>query len=357
MSKQEIINQLDQLKSEMSHEHDKEYIQETIETLQNDCRRSSVVLGWGLLMHFLYHKMDERGLDICEQVAKDKNWRPGNLNHPYDLNKISDSNTLVLAREIGVLSKQMENQLTQQSQLRNNCAHVGEYTPSEHTVLAFFSDILQGVKIIQEREFETTKTNYTAKILNLEKEEIKNLPREGTKALNVVDRIADRLKYVQDQKGVKKYSNYYRYLLHLSKSTDPQILDEITDAFFVLLANEPRHVSPRKPLNKLGGKISNSVRFTENLKENPERVEAIIQAFSDSMSYREAESRARWILNIKGNLSDEQIRRVAKNAAQNRQIYEADKCEKILTPFLRSKKDVIPQGIWEDLNKTPLFSS
>lgn len=354
MQKSEVKEKLQEIKEAMSEDYEKLYVDEVMDALEADCRRSSVVLGWGIFLHFLYHKIAEYGLDECARIAKKKKWLSGTLNYPYDLNKISDEDTLVLAREIGVLSVQLESQMRIQLNKRNNCAHIGDHKPGENTVLEFFEDIFQGIEAVQRVGFESRETAFVESILKMPEENISSLQKEGKKVVNAVKRIGDKLRYVKDEEVADKYANYFLYLNYLvDSSTDSEVIDEVINIFTNILTYEDY---PRDRWNTFGEKLTRTPVYLERANDNSDLIEILIKSFAESWSFREAESRMRWILNVKELLNEEQVNRVAEAAAQNRQIYEAHKCRTWLYPFLFEKnREIISPGAWEDLQQVGLI--
>ncbi|MFW6083481.1 MAG: hypothetical protein ACOC7O_02460, partial [Thermoplasmatota archaeon] len=237
----------------------------------------------------------------------------------------------------------------------NNCAHFGKYTPTNHSVLDFFGDIINGIAFMRKKDFEKSEKEFINYIIEIDdKEEIKNLPTKGNKVIRAVKIIFEKLNLTDEPTDVERYKNLYAYLENLIKSsTDEKVLDEIIDGLPGLLES---HKSLKiKKSTSLGNYITKTARFKEKGKNRAKLIDRLIEYFSESWSYREAERRLELILNVKNLLTEEQIDSLAKATVKNDQIHKAHGCQEKLPLLFESEKEVLSEEIKEELNKKEIL--
>lgn len=349
MDKDELVSNLKEIKDEKEG-NEQAYVQEIIEVVNNECWRSSIVLGWGLFMHHLYLKVGEYGLEAFAEKTKERNLEVGYLNQPNDLTEIKDSEVLITSKELSILPPQLEDQLKSiQLRKRNNCAHFGSHTPSENSVFEFFSEIFDAIQALEDQEFEERETEFLEEIREMPASEIEKLPAEGTRTRNAVSQIEEELLFIENERDYEAHKNYVHYLKHVVEETeDDNILQKCLETAIEIIHSKV-YGDLRKDSEKLLTTILKRKRAKEIVTDDEGQRQRIITGFANSGSYRQAEKRMRWIIKLERVLDEEDWNKVAQAIAQNRQIYQARKCKRLLPNKLSDHSGSISQGTIDDL--------
>lgn len=349
MDKEALIDKLGEIKGEKEGS-EQAYVQEIIEVVDNECWRSSIVLGWGLFMHHLYLKIEEYSLEAFAEKTKERNLEVGYLNQPNDLTEIKDSEVLITSKELSILPPQLEDQLKSiQLRKRNNCAHFGSHTPSENSVFEFFSEIFDAIEKLENREFEERETEFLEEIREMPADKIEDLPVEGTRTRNAVNQIKEELLFIENERDYEVHKNYLHYLKYIIEETEDEDILEICLNTTIEIVHSKVYSDLRKNSEKILTTILKRKKAKEIVSSDENQRQRIITGFANSGSYRQAERRMRWIIKVDRVLDEEDWNKVAQATAQNRQIYQARKCKRLLPNKLSDHSDSISQGTLDDL--------
>ncbi len=129
---------------------ERDYLEEALKSKNSGAFRGAVILAWNAVMHNLYRRIENKYgkllflNEIKKFHKKDKKFKIRKINHLEDYQQFKDFEILEVLRKIG-LDQGLTKRLREFLDLRNDCAHVRKWRPSEQLIEAFFEEILKRI--------------------------------------------------------------------------------------------------------------------------------------------------------------------------------------------------------------------
>ena len=137
---------LRRLMAKVKDDDSNDFLKECLTCLEANALRSSVIMGWALVMDSLYHKVLNVGPSTFNKAAQQRyGTRAKTVRRRDDLLYYRDSNILLLCEDVGLFDRNIRGMLQGHLKLRNRCAHPGRYKPGKKKVEAFFEDVVNNV--------------------------------------------------------------------------------------------------------------------------------------------------------------------------------------------------------------------
>lgn len=138
----ELRRLMDKVKDDDSND----FLKECLTCLEANALRSSVIMGWALVMDSLYHKVLNVGPSTFNKAAQQRyGTNAKTVRRRDDLLYYRDSNILLLCEDVGLFDRNIRDMLEGHLKLRNKCAHPGKYKLGKKKVEGFFEDVVNNV--------------------------------------------------------------------------------------------------------------------------------------------------------------------------------------------------------------------
>lgn len=126
----------------VADEDERDYLDEAIRSLQAGVLRAGVILAWTAVMSNIHRRCAGHSLATVNAVVK-KHWpKAPDVSKADDFVLIRDNTLLQVACDLGEFDKAQKDTLVEHLNLRNKCAHPGEYKPQPLKVSAFLEDLM-----------------------------------------------------------------------------------------------------------------------------------------------------------------------------------------------------------------------
>lgn len=137
---------LRRLMDKVKDDDSNDFLKECLTCLEANALRSSVIMGWTLVMDTLHTKIWSVGSKKLNQAVQQRfKTAAKKIGRKDDLLYYRDSNKLLLCEDLGLFDRNIRDMLEGHLKLRNKCAHPGNYKPGRKKVEAFFEDVVNNV--------------------------------------------------------------------------------------------------------------------------------------------------------------------------------------------------------------------
>jgi|SRR3989344_2478387 len=124
---------------------EKSYIEEALICRNSGALRAAVIMGWTSIMHRVYSYIDRKYkaqffTEIKKLNKNNKNFKLKKVAIIEDYQQFKDSEVLSVSKKL-FLTLGLYNRLVEYLTLRNDCAHVRDWKPSESRVDSFIEEI------------------------------------------------------------------------------------------------------------------------------------------------------------------------------------------------------------------------
>ncbi len=125
------------------------YMEEALVCRNSNAFRAAIIMGWTCVMHKIYSEVDakfkRRFITEVKKLHKnDKKFKLRKITNLEDYQQFKDSESLSIYK-ILFPNEGLYKRLKQYLDLRNDCARVREWRPTESTVDAFFDEIFSNI--------------------------------------------------------------------------------------------------------------------------------------------------------------------------------------------------------------------
>lgn len=144
----EIEGDLNKLKDEIVDVNSKDFLDETIKSVEVGAYRASVIMVWILGLDHLYNyilssKIDDFNAKLAMQ--NNKRIRVATIQSKDDFSEIPENIFIGLCREANIISNDVRKILEEKLGTRNSCAHPSGIKISKNKAVEFIKDILYNV--------------------------------------------------------------------------------------------------------------------------------------------------------------------------------------------------------------------
>ncbi|MDP1729521.1 MAG: hypothetical protein Q8L27_04940 [archaeon] len=319
--KQKIKEQL--LKMKEKHQDIDTYLDEVICCLDNDCKKSVIILLWSVFLFFLYKKIEEFGLKEFEKFCKDKFNLQGKINQAYDINKIKDRDLLFACRELGFYDLTVENQLINLLGLRNNCAHVSQLIVTPYQLFGFIEQTINYTDLINKLDFKKMPKSFFDELKKMEDEKkiaeiISSMEIEKLK--NYAEQCLHEILFISNSKDYQNSKGLYLFLSLLIENREK---DEEKVLFFEMIL-------PKVFKKEFDWRFTFIEKFADYSSYSAIKkiildkyLDNVVNLFLESGTFKTAGQLCKVLLNFKRDFNSEQLRAIGNAYLSNNQITHA----------------------------------
>lgn len=309
--------------------------------LTSESFRASHVLAFQLLMYSIYVKIDEFGLSTFIRMAQKKNVvAEGKIRTLWDLNKIEDSQIIVLAHELGMYDQNIRTLLETALKTRNGCAHVSQLKPSRSATLTFVENVATYCETIRQSDVKGGTPGTIDEIKKASETRVNVLAAEmeTQTIISVLEEFFQEAELFTDSSEIASLKKVFVFIKEAL--TSRRNIDEMKGVYAVLhkeYFSGRLHNRVRRMLQPI---LASAIGKAEIKKFALESrfVEDYIEEFTQSASFDDAGMNAALVAEFKGKLTKSNLGRICDAICKNQQISSSYKARSTLLDILKSRR-------------------
>ena len=308
---------------------------------------------WNLFIYRLYSKIEEFGLDEFAKSALSKNIKfEGKLNSRYDLNKFSDGDLLTLCHDIGLFDQNVKKNLNNLALQRNICAHVTQPKIGKLKNLAYISEVISTMEILDKVKFDVIVEPIFQKIKKMNEGElhtfIKSLDFKRLKG--IYGKALEEASLISNYD--EEVNNKFLYILLkdsiIDREDDSERL-QLFDLLYEAFISGGFSAGFESILQGLKNHV-NLVCIKKYVLEKGYLYQ-FINLFASSITYNLAGHYSAIILAFNNHLTEKQIELIAEVSITNDQIYDSRRARTNLSIIFGKHKEKIKPENLREINK------
>ena len=352
----QIISDLDVPDNIRNDQRFRDYLDELKKSITNDCYRSAIIMLWNLFMYVIYNKIGSYGLSDFLSLAKQKKIKfhdDGEISNVHDLNKISDSDLLMLCHKIGLYDRNVKKDLGRLSHWRSISAHITQPVPNKYKVYDFIKTIDDYLRLIKDITpilvVDVNNLNY------MSVDEIKKYieTTEFNTLKDIFSKVLEDISYISSRSDIEDNDNLFNFL-YLAIVKRSKVLEQLE--LFDELYKVYKSTSTRFSLlgNRLYEVIRDICKGSIQIRKHIVKknyLDDFVFEFKHSASYMDAGSNVDILLDFVNQLNEIQIKNIADATIHNDQIYKSFEARPKVTSILSRYKDKLDVDLIKKLEE------
>lgn len=144
-----LIDIYDSRLLKIKNKAERSYMEEALVCRDSEALRAAIIMGWTCVMHRIYSKINTKFkkkfiIEIKKLHKNDKKFKLKTIVNLEDYQQFKDKEVLMISKTF-FPNKGLAKRLEEFLDLRNDCAHVRDWKPTESTVDAFFDEIFSNI--------------------------------------------------------------------------------------------------------------------------------------------------------------------------------------------------------------------